>query len=131
MSNPSKAKGTRAETKVKRYFNDHGLRCERKALAGSDDEGDLRLYLDDGTEVAIEVKAGRQTSNYNRTALNEWKGQTLKESINSGCPSMLVIVRYRRAFEDAEVWMPNSIWGGQEPGWTMMYIDDLVKLIGD
>ena len=128
MSNPSKAKGTRAETKVKRYFNDHGLRCERKALAGSDDEGDLRLYLDDGTEVAIEVKAGRQTGNYNRTALNEWKGQTLKESINSGCPSMLVIVRYRRAFEDAEVWMPNSEWG--EPGWTMMYIDDLVKLIG-
>lgn len=129
MSNPSKAIGTRAETKVKRYFNDHGLRCERKALAGSDDEGDLRLYLNDGTEVTVEVKSGKQTMNYNRTTLNAWKSQTLTESINSDCPAMLVIVRYRRAFEDAEVWMPNSEWDG--PGWTMMYIDDLVKSIGD
>ena len=130
MANPSKAIGTRAETKVKRYFNDHGLRCERKALAGSDDEGDLRLYLNDGTEVAVEVKAGKQTANYNRTKLSDWKGQTLAESINSDCPAMLVIVRYRRSFDDAEVWLPNVQWGGQLGGWTMTYIDDFVELGG-
>lgn len=132
MSNPSKAIGTRAETKVKRYFNDHGLRCERKALAGSDDEGDLRLYLPDGLEVAVEVKAGKQTANYNRTLLSEWKRQTLTESINSGCQAMLIIVRYRRAFDDAEIWIPTVINRDEDVrrlAWRMTYIDDFVSTI--
>lgn len=131
MSNPSKAKGTRAETKVRRYFNDHGLRCERKALAGSDDEGDLRLYLPDGLEVAVEVKAGKQTGNYNRSLFNEWKRQTLTESINSECPAILVIVRYRRAFDDAEVWVPRVVKRSEDIrlAWTMTYIDDFVSTI--
>ncbi len=134
MSNPSKAKGTRAETKVKRYFNDHGLRCERKALAGSDDEGDLRLYLDDGTEVTIEVKAGKQTINYSRAKFNEWKQQTLAEAKNSQCAALLVIVKFRRKLMDAEVWWPKPGTiedDGTSPCWTMMYIDDFVKSIGD
>lgn len=129
MANPSKAKGTRAETKVVRYLVDHGIHAERKALAGSTDKGDLRMLLKDGTEVTLEVKAGKQTSNYSRSMMSEWREQTLVESINSGCPAMLVIVRYRRAFADTEVWMPNNQWGGQ-PGWTMVYLDDFVRKIG-
>lgn len=132
MSNPSKAKGTHAETKVKNYFIEHGLRCERKALAGSDDEGDLRLYLNDGTEVTVEVKTGKQTHNYNRARLNEWKRQTLAESFNSGCKSILVITRHYRRFDDTEVWFPNEQWecDGMDFGWTMIYIDDFVKKFG-
>lgn len=128
----SKAIGTRAETKVKRYFNDHGLRCERRALAGSDDEGDLRLYLDNGAEVTVEVKAGKQTSGYGRALFNKWKIQTLAESANSGChQSLLVVVGYARRFRDAEVWIPNFEWWDQtQPEWTMMYIDDFVRWAG-
>ena len=35
MPNPSKAIGTRAETKVARFLTQRGLRTERRALAGS------------------------------------------------------------------------------------------------
>ena len=129
MANPSKKKGTAAETKVKNYFIDHGFRCERKSVAGSADEGDLRLYLHDGVEVTVEVKAGKQTWNYPRSKLEEWKQQTIVESRNSGCQqSILVIVRYRRNFCDTEVWIPNFQWWNETmPAWTMMYIDDFVK----
>lgn len=125
MANPSKQKGTRAETRVARYLTDHGLRTERKALAGSADEGDLRMYMYDGAEeVTLEVKAGKQTANYRRSQLEEWKRQTLEESKNSGCMAALVIVRYRRALTDAEVWTPNAQWESSGLGWTMTYLDD-------
>ena len=129
MSNPSKAKGTRAETKVRRYFDDRGLRCERKALAGSNDEGDLRLFLPNMLEeVTVEVKAGKQTANYNRTQLDEWKRQTLDEAINSHHPAILVVVRYRRKLEDAEVWIPNVTEDGIR-AWTMVYLDEFVNVV--
>lgn len=132
MPNPSKKKGTVAETKVKNYFNDHGLRCERKSLAGSADEGDLRLCMPDGVEVTVEVKTGKQTQNYPRSRLEEWKRQTLVESRNSGCQSMLVIVRYRRNFSDSEVWLPNHQWQCDTmPAWTMMHIDEFVRWKGE
>lgn len=125
MANPNKAKATKAETKVARYLTEHGLRSERRALAGSNDMGDLRTYLSDGTEITVEVKTGEQTQNYSRSQLDDWKSQTLQEGRNSGCKPILVVVRYRRKFSDAEVWLPNSRWGGVN-GWTMAYIDDFV-----
>lgn len=128
MANRSKQIGTKAETKVKRYFQAHGLECERRALAGSDDEGDLRLVLRDGSEVTVEVKAGKQTANYNRSKLREWMRQTTAESLNRGCPGILVIVRYRRDFDDAEVWIPTEEWGML--GWVMVHIDDYADTIG-
>ena len=127
MANPSKDKGTRAETKVARYLSECGLPTERKALAGSADRGDLRMTLPNGTEVTIEVKAGKQTQNYPRSMVEDWRFQTLVEAANSGTPGMLVIVRYRRRFEDTEVWLPNMQWGGMRPGWTMMYLDEFVE----
>lgn len=132
MSNPSKAKGTRAETNVVLYLNSHGLRAERRPLAGSADQGDLRVILPDGTEVTAEVKAGKQTQNYPRSRVEEWRKQTLNEADNSGCPmSMLVIVRYKRRLRDVEIWLPNHQWlDVNNPGWTMMYIDEFVKWRG-
>lgn len=126
----SKAIGTRAETKVRRYFESNGLRCERKALAGSDDEGDLRLYLPDGSEVTVEVKAGVQTAGYGRQKLDKWKQQTLVEAINSKCEAILIIVRHKRKFVDAEVWIPNVIKDDEHiRTWSMTYIDDFVRVV--
>lgn len=133
MSNPSKAKGTRAETKVSKYFTANGLPSERKALAGSEDQGDLRMTLPSGTEVTVEVKAGKQTRNYPRSKLEGWQYETLVESSNSKCNAILVIVQYGRRFVDSEVWIPNLQWTHADDirqGWTMMYIDDFVRRMG-
>lgn len=127
MANPSKAKGTRAETKVARYLTVHGVPAKRKALAGSDDEGDLCMLVH-GAEVAAEVKAGKQTYNYSRSQLEEWQRQAMVESLNSGCPAVLIIVRYRRRLEDCEVWIPCEEWG--ELGWTMVHLDDYARKMG-
>ena len=121
--NPSKKKGTAAETKVVKYLNAHGVKAERKALAGSNDEGDLRAILPCGTEVTIEVKAGMQTAQYNRHDFEIWATQTLVEGHNAGCPAVLVIVRYRRQLKDAEVWIPTS----EFRGWTRVYLDSWVE----
>lgn len=135
MSSRSKVIGTRAETKVARYLSDHGLPTKRKALAGSLDEGDLRMLLQDGMEVTLEVKAGKQTQNYNRAKLTEWKRQTIEESKNSGCRAMLVVVRHQRRFDDAEVWIPLWQWDPMlqrlTSAWIMMYIDDFVRKFGN
>lgn len=131
MANPSKAKGTRAETSVARYLTKYGLPTERKALAGSQDKGDLRMTMPDGTEVTLEVKTGKQTANYNRKQLLGWMVQTMIEGRYSECRSALVIVRYRRKLVDAEVWIPNGYWFGKgQCGWTMFYLDDFVDWIG-
>lgn len=133
MANPSKAKGTRAETNVVNYLNYHGLRAERRPLAGSADQGDLRVIMPNGTEVTAEVKAGKQTQNYPRSRVEDWRSQTLEESRNSGCPmSMLVIVRYKRRLRDTEIWLPNFQWFNVgDPGWTMMYLDQFVRWKGE
>jgi len=128
MSNPSKDKGTRGETSVVRYLNAHGLPSGRKALAGSDDQGDLFVMLGaGGEEVTLEVKAGKQTTNPSRSLMSKWKDETLREGRNSGHRCALVVVRYNRPLKNAEVWMPNSQWGGVD-GWTMMHIDEFADL---
>lgn len=126
MANPSKVIGTKGETKVKRYLTEHGFPTERKALAGSSDKGDLRMVRKDGSEVTVEVKAGRQTDGYPRGLLRIWQEQTDKESANSGWPAILVIVRYRRSMSDAEVWMRVDVGHGSE--WVMTYLDDYVRM---
>lgn len=128
MANPSKTIGTRGETRVKNDLINHGFKAYRKALAGSDDEGDLAMLLPDGTEVTLEIKAGKQTIDYCRSKVEEWKSQTLDEAANSGCPAVLIILRYRKELRNAEVWMPNSQWGGRKDGkgWTFMYYDEFL-----
>lgn len=132
MANPSKGLGTRGETRVKKDLLSHGFKTYRRALAGSDDEGDLAMLLPDGTEVTLEIKAGKQTIDYCRSKVEKWKSQTLAEAANSGCPAVLIILRYRKELRNAEVWMPNSQWGGRadNKGWTHMYYDEFLSEMG-
>jgi hypothetical protein len=133
MSNPSKSKGTRAETRVARYLTAHGLETTRRALAGSADEGDLRMVLPDGREVTLEVKAGTQTANYGRTNFEKWKRQTIVEGEHARCSPALVIVRHHRPLANAEVWVPGHYWDWgtlnwipKNGVWSMMYLDEFV-----
>jgi len=120
MSNKSKAKGTRAESAIVRYLNEHGIKAERRALHGSADIGDILV----GDDLIIEVKAGQQTAAPSRTQMIEWLNQTIVEGENCGLPSVLCVVRYRRKLEDAEIWIPE---GGEL---KFMYLDRWVNKIG-
>lgn len=120
MANKNKAKGTKAETKVVKYLNENGIEASRKALTGSKDEGDIQLH---DWLINLEVKTGKQTANYNRAQLNEWIRQSDVEGENAGIACYLVIVRYRRKIEDAEVW-----WYRDDTGeYHMQYLDDFVN----
>lgn len=104
MANRSKQKGTRAETKVVKALLEAGLSAERRPLKGSKDEGDV--IVED--QFILEVKAGKQTANYSRTQKEEWLRQTREEKRNSGKTAFLVIVRYNRRLQDAEVWTDDG-----------------------
>ena len=125
MGNPSKAKGTRAETKVVRYLEEHGFVARRQALAGSNDPGDIEAYAPDSTEkIVIEVKAGKQTTAPSRKQIEEWCRQALVEACNSESETaILIVVRYHRALEDADVYMPFNNTNSR----VHWYLDDWVN----
>lgn len=124
MANPSKQKGTRAETKVVRYLEDHGFIARRQALAGSDDHGDIEAYRPNSNEkIIIEVKAGKQTIAPNRNQIKEWCRQAEIERGNAGAnSSALIVVRYNRALKDADVYIPYC-----DEVRVHWYLDDWVK----
>lgn len=105
MGNKSKAKGTRAESRVVKYLESHGIEARRKALSGSKDEGDIELPK---WNICLEVKAGKQTANYSRSQFEEWMRQSREEEKNSGQRCYLVIVRYNRKIDDAEVYLDTN-----------------------
>lgn len=109
MSNKSKGIGTRAETKVVRYLEEHGIKAERRALHGSQDLGDI---LVPDHKFILEVKAGKQTQQYGRKLKEEWLRQTHTESENAGLMGFLVIAVHGRSTRDYEVWSDdgNSFW---------------------
>lgn len=129
MSNPSKAKGTRAETKIVKYLKYCGWQAKRKALTGSNDEGDIECLPPNGTEwLTLEIKAGKQTANPNRTQLTEWLRQAKIEAENAGCnKSFLVVVRYRRQLIDADVYIQYEDGDGY-PTRAHMFLDEFANV---
>lgn len=115
MANPSKKKGTAAETKVVNYLNEKGLAAKRQPLSGNKDKGDILVEANYPAPCILEVKAGQQTSNPSRSQMEEWLRQAGVEEENAGMPCFLVVVRYRRRIEDAEVWSADR---------CMRYLDE-------
>lgn len=139
MSNPSKKKGTAAETKVVKACEAEGLVAERLALHGASDLGDVRITLDIDDYIILEVKAGKQTASPNRALLTEWKRQTsneinsyqMQQNVATRIWGALVVVRFNRQLKDADVYLPNSIWTEDEanPYWVHMYFDEFIALV--
>lgn len=73
MANPSKRKGTQAESAVVEYMNENGWSVERRALGGSKDKGDIA-----GAPVVIEVK------NCATASLAQWIAEADAEAQNAG-----------------------------------------------
>lgn len=105
MANPSKKKGTAAETRVVNYLKSFGIQAERRALSGSEDQGDIKVIAK-GLEFVFEVKAGKQTINPTRKQMDEWIRQTMVEGRNARCDSMLIVARYGKNPKDYDVWVP-------------------------
>lgn len=125
MGNPNKAKGTRAETEVVRYLQAHGIEARREVLHGNKDHGDIHLEKS-GEKFIAEVKTGKQTYNYSRSQLLEWLRQTEEEAINAGTTNgVLVIKRYQRMIDDAEVWWTRTILG--KTTYCMTWLSEWVK----
>ncbi len=74
MANPSKQKGTDAETKVKEYAIGRGWpHADRITLSGAKDRGDIRLG--DGVEFTLEVKGGQGALNNPHAHLRELRDE--------------------------------------------------------
>ena len=104
MANPSKQKGTRAESHVVRYLQGRGISASRRALHGAKDVGDIIVQRPYRDPIILEVKAGKQTQNPNRNQLTEWLDQAWVEQRNAGMKCLLVVVRYNRRLKDADCW---------------------------
>lgn len=124
MSNKSKAKGTRGETRVVKFLTARGIAAKRRALSGSADQGDIEV-TSKGKTITLEVKTGKMTSNPSRSQIAEWLRQTKVETENARCDAgYLVIVRYGRHIKDAEVYrLGYGEW--QE----MIYLDQFAELL--
>ena len=93
MSNPSKAKGTAAETAWVNYLRRRGwLAAERRALSGTQDKGDVAgLPL-----VVHEVKACKALD------LAGWVGELKAEMANAGATTGAVVHKRRGTTDPAE-----------------------------
>lgn len=92
MVNPSKAKGTAAETACKRHAQANGFPlADRLTLSGQYDRGDLQLTVG----VIAEVKAGAQAKNASRGQIDSWLEETETERVNAGASIGLLIVQPR------------------------------------
>jgi len=90
MTNPSKAKGTAAETAAVRYLNNNGWPgAERAALHGNHDHGDIT-----GTPgLCFEIKAGKQAEQAVDYLIGLWLDQTEKERLNSHAEAGILVTK--------------------------------------
>ena len=102
MVNRAKAKGTRAEVRVRDYLRDHGFPyCERLPTEGSKDRGDLSI-----PGICVEVK------DHKTITLAAFMDELAVEKTNANVPIGVVIIPRRgkpiaRAYvvQDLEQWV--------------------------
>lgn len=92
--NPSKRKGTAAESAVVAYANTHGAPyAERRALAGAADKGDVSGI----PGVCLEVK------NCQRIEIPKWLDEVTVEAVNANA-EIPVVIHKRRGTTDVGEW---------------------------
>ena len=92
--NPAKAKGTAWETMLVQTFRDEFGNCERLALNGTNDEGDLWFSHDDHTFV-IEAKAERAIDLARYVTEAELEASNWAKSRKAKTPFWAAIVKRR------------------------------------
>lgn len=115
--NPSKQKGTAAESAVTRYVREHGFgTAERRALAGSADLGDILLC----PGAVVEVKAGAAAEGASDGQIARWLEETERERVNAGAAVALLVTKRKGVGHanagrwTAHLWLRTL----QRLGWT-------------
>ncbi len=108
MVNPSKNKGTAAETAVLRAFRTilsvPESRSRRMTLAGRYDLGDVHVEFPNGALYAVEVKAGKQADDASLGDIAAWQLEAETEAVNAGGYPLLVVKRRGVGPERAALW---------------------------
>lgn len=110
MANPSKAKGTRQESAICKFVNEWAGDdvCERVALHGNRDEGDLRIAVDD---LVLTGESKHCKSYPNEKLIEEFKRQTVAENENAGQDGGVLVVNLPGCgVRRYECWMQPATW---------------------
>lgn len=112
MTNPSKAKGTAAETAVVRHLVANGFPlAERRALHGSTDLGDIT-----GTPGLVwEVKGGEAAKDASDNQILAWLAETDREIENANAAFGFLVAQRRQ--KNVRDW------------WVVMWAGDLANLM--
>lgn len=100
--------GTRMESKIRNVINDWAGEtvCERVALHGSKDVGDLRIVVDN---LVLTGESKYRNSYPSEGMLDEFKRQAVTENENAGQDGGLLFVNLAgRSVQRWEVWMQKS-----------------------
>lgn len=96
--NKNKAKGTAAETAFVRFMNEQGYPCERRALQGKADRGDVA-----GLPFTIEIKSG------SRLAIPAWLDELAREQINDKSERGFLIIKPKGKGKVEQWWVVQTI----------------------
>ena len=102
--------GTRAETAAKRWLVDDGWAdCERRALAGNRDTGDLTVCR--SPLIIAEVKGGAAADKASPAVIATWLEQTDTEWAHAGADlGVLIVARKHRNPRDWDAHMIAADW---------------------
>lgn len=117
MANPSKAKGTRAESKARDWLQANGWpECERQPLRGNRDQGDLIVCR--GPKIIAEVKY--RAMPVGPRTLADWLEQTETEAVHAGADLGVLIVAVKGK--------PPALWDAYMPAadWALLTTGDSI-----
>jgi Holliday junction resolvase len=100
MANPSKQKGTAAETALLRWLREAGHLAWRNPPAGNKDVGDLGVTTSDGGLTVVEVKNMADLAR----AINEGIAELDAEKANAGTDHGVLVCK-RRGVGDPGRWL--------------------------
>ena len=104
MANPSKQRGTAAETSAVRYLRLNGFSgADRQPLRGNKDAGDIALC----PGVVLEVKAHRSASTGQPGAaqLAKWMAESEAERVNAGALMCPLVVKRSGTADPGRWWV--------------------------
>lgn len=96
--NKNKAKGTAAETAFVRFMTEAGYPCERRALQGKSDRGDVS-----GLPFTIEIKSG------SRLAIPAWLEELAREQINDKSERGFLIIKPKGKGKVKDWWVLQTV----------------------